>query len=183
MFGYKFKKRKRLVIGIHKPPSYSENAFIKSLFFCLTNTTEDFDNVLLGEELLEELLNTFSLESLITAPTCFESVAPACIDLILTNHMQYCMKLQALLTGISDCHALTVTIIRNTFCQGNPKTKFYRGFKNFDHEMFESELSYSLQSFQSLDYKHFYNAFLLLLNKYTPIKNKLFWGNHSSFMT
>ena len=77
--------------------------------------------------------------------------------------------------------------MRNTFCKGNPKTKFYRDLKKFDREMFESQLSYSLQSFQSLDYTCFHNFFLLLLNKYALIKKKILRTNmtevHSPFMT
>ena len=35
---------------MYKPPSYSEDAFIKSLFSCFTNATKEFDNiVLLGD--------------------------------------------------------------------------------------------------------------------------------------
>ena len=74
------KKRQWLVIGVYKHSSYSEVAFIKSLFSCLTNATKEFENiVLLGDfsitpenTKMEQLLNTFSLESLITSPTCFK---------------------------------------------------------------------------------------------------------------
>ena len=76
---------------------------------------------------MEQLRNTSSLiHSPITAPICFKSVAPTCIDLILSNHKQYFMKSQALVTGIPDFHALTLTIMRNTFCKGNLKITFYR---------------------------------------------------------
>ena len=151
------RKRKWLVIGIYKPPSYSEEAIIKSLFSCLTNATKEFENiVLLGDfnmtaenTKMEQLLNTFSLESLITLPTCLKSVTPTSIDLILTNNKQYFMKSQTL---------MTLTIMRNTICKGNPKTKFYRDYKNFDCEMFERELSHSLQSFISLNYIRFHNV-------------------------
>ena len=110
---------------------------------------------------VEQLLNKLSLESLITSYACFKSVTPTCIDLILTNHKQYFMKLQTLVTGISDFHVLTLTIMRNTFCKANSKTKFYRDYKNFDCEMVKRELSWFLQSFQSLDYTRFHNVFLL----------------------
>ena len=93
------------------------------------------------------------------------------------------MKSQTLVTRASDFRALTLTVMRNTFFKGNPKTKFYKDYKNFDYEMFERELSYSVQSFQSLDYNRFHNAFLLLLNKYTPIEKNIKRPSHSSFMT
>ena len=151
------RKRKWLVIGIYKPPSYSEEAIIKSLFSCLTNATKEFENIaLLGDfnmtaenTKMEQLLNTFSIESLITLPTCLKSVTPTSIDLILTKNKQYFMKSQTL---------MTLTIMRNTICKGNPKTKFYRDYKNFDCEMFERELSHSLQSFISLNYIRFHNV-------------------------
>ena len=73
--------------------------------------------------------------------------------------------------------------MRNKFCKGSTKTKFYRDFKDFDCQMFEIKLSYSLQSFQSLDYTRFHNVFLQLLNKYAPVKKKILRANHSSFMT
>ena len=87
------RKRKWLVVGIYKPPSYSEDAFIKSLFSCLTNIKKELENiVLLGDFNMiaentktEQLLNTFSLENLITSRTSFKSVTPTCIDLVLTN--------------------------------------------------------------------------------------------------
>ena len=72
--------------------------------------------------------------------------------------------------------------MRNIFYKGNPKTKLYRDFKNFDCEMFGGKLSYSLQAFQLLDYTRFYNVFLPLLNKYAPIKKKILRENRSSFM-
>ena len=42
------------------------------------------------------------------------------------------MKSPTLVTGISDLHAYTLAIMRNTFYKGNPKTKFNRDYKNFD---------------------------------------------------
>ena len=73
------RKRKWLVIGRYKSPSYSEDALVKSLFSYLTNATKEFHKiVLLGDfnmttenNKMEELLNTFSLESITTTPICF----------------------------------------------------------------------------------------------------------------
>ena len=46
--------------------------------------------------------------------------------------------------------------------------------------MFEWELSYSVQSFQSLDYTRFHDVFLLL-SKCAPIKKKILRANYSPF--
>ena len=66
---------------------------------------------------MEQLLNTFSLERLITAPVYFKSVTPTCIGLTLASHKQFFMKSQAFVTGISDFHALTLTVMRNAFAR------------------------------------------------------------------
>ena len=126
---------------------------------------------------MEQLLNKFSFESLMTSPTRFKSVTPTCIDLILTNHKQYFMKSQTHVTAKSHFYTLTLNIMRNTFYKGNPKTKFYRDYTNFDCEIFQRELSYFLQLFQSLDYTRFHNVFLLLLNKYAPVTKKNYGQN------
>ena len=63
------RKRKWLVIGIYKPPSYCEDTFIKIFF--LTNASKEFENIaFLGDfnmtaenTKMEQLLNTFSLET------------------------------------------------------------------------------------------------------------------------
>ena len=39
------RKHKWFVKSIYKPSGYSEDAFIKILFSCLTNAAKDFDNV------------------------------------------------------------------------------------------------------------------------------------------
>ena len=109
-----------------------------------------------GYTKMEQLLNLFSLKSLITAPTSFKSVTSTCINLILTNHKQYFMKSQTLVIGISDIHTLTLTIMKNIFCNSNLNTKFYIAF----------------------DYTEFDNVFLLLLNKYALFKNKILRVSH-----
>ena len=81
---------KWLLISIYKPPSSSEDAFIKRLFSCLTNVIKEFENIVLlgdfnmtaGNAKLEQSLNTFSLESLITSPTCFKSVTATILSKI-----------------------------------------------------------------------------------------------------
>ena len=73
-FELNLRRRKWLVIGIYKRPSYSEDAYVKSLSSCLTNAAKEFDNiVLLGNfnmtaenTKMDQLLNTFSLENLMT---------------------------------------------------------------------------------------------------------------------
>ena len=43
--------------------------------------------------------------------------------------------------GISDHRNLVLTALKKQFRKGSPKMKFYRDYKNFDLEIFNTELS------------------------------------------
>ena len=64
---------------------------------------------------------SFDLESLIDPPTCYKSINPTCIDLILTNKKNHFMKSAMFETGLSDHHKLIATILRKTICKGYSK--------------------------------------------------------------
>ena len=80
---------------------------------------------------LQDFLNTFDLKNIVNEPTCFKG-KPSCIDLILTTRKKYFKKIKTIVTGISDFHKLVIGSLRSTFTKGNPKTKSYRDYKNFD---------------------------------------------------
>ena len=79
---------------------------------------------------LKNLMCSFDLESLIYSPTCYKSINPTCIDLILANKKNYFMKSTTLETGLSDHTKLITTILRKTICKGNSKKMFYRDYKS-----------------------------------------------------
>ena len=64
---------------------------------------------------------SFDLESLIDSPTCYKSINPTCIDLILTNKKNHFMKSATFETGLFDHHELITTILRKTISKGNSK--------------------------------------------------------------
>ena len=139
------RKRKWLVIGIYKPPQSCSKMFIEKLSNQLNDLDISSDNILLlsdfnmkPEDLkLQILCDTHDSENLIKEPTCFKGKNPSCIDLILTNLKQLFMKSRTFITGISDFHALTTSIMKLTKgnnTKGNPKIKFYRDYKNFEND-------------------------------------------------
>ena len=128
------RKWKWLAIGIYKPPQSCGKIFIERLFNQLNDLHTSYDNIsLLGdfnmtpENLkLQDSCDTHDLENLIKKATCLKGKSPTCIDLILTNQKQLFMKSRAFVTGISDFHELTASIMKLTYVKGNPKIKFCR---------------------------------------------------------
>ena len=132
---------------------------------------------------LQVFCDTHDLENLIKEPTCFKGKNPSCIDLILTNQKQLFMKSRTFITGISDFHALTTSIMKLTYTKGNPKIKFYRDYKNFDNDLFKVDLENSLRNLTDLTYTSFEKVFLRTLDCHAPIKKKILRANENSFMS
>ena len=81
---------------------------------------------------LKNFMCSCDLESLINPPTCYKSLNPSCIDLILTDKKNHFVKSATFETGLSDHHKLITTILRKTIGKGNSKKMFYRDYKRFD---------------------------------------------------
>ena len=58
-------------------------------------------------------MNTFGLECLIKKPTCFQPNSTSCIDFILTNKKGFFINSNVFEVGISDCHSLIMSALRN----------------------------------------------------------------------
>ena len=136
---------------------------------------------------LKNFMCSFDLESFINSPTCYKSINPTCIDLILTNRKNHFMKSATFETGLSAHHKLITTILRKTIRKASSTKMFYRDYKGFDQEKFETQLKLKLKlklnSQASLSYATFQAVFLETLNKISPVKVKVLRFNNNSFMT
>ena len=93
------------------------------------------------------------------------------------------MKSRTFITGISDFHALTTSIMKLTYTKGNPNIKFYRVYKNFDNDLFKVDLENSLRNLTDVTYTSFEKVFLRTLDCHAPIKKKILRANENSFMS
>ena len=104
------------------PPPLTKSSFIyQRIKFCLefffSPMYEKF--VLLGDfnmstknTNLKNFIRSFGLDSLIDSPTCYKSINPTCIDLILTNKKNHFMKSTTYETGLPDRHKPTTAILK-----------------------------------------------------------------------
>ena len=91
----------------------------------------------------------------------------------------------ALIRGntVSNHHKLATTILRTTISKGNSEKMFYRDYKRFDQQKFETELKLKLNLQTNLSYSTFQAVFLELLNKIAPANVKVLRFNNNTFMT
>ena len=65
---------------------------------------------------------------------------------------------------------------------GNAKKIFYRDYKAFNHNTFETRLQSKLKSETIIDYSQFQSMYLETLNNIALVKIKIFRYNNNSFM-
>ena len=107
------------------------------------------------------ILYSFGLESHIKIPTCYKSLSSLTyIDLMLTNKKTLFTKSITFETWMFDFRKLTRTILRKTISKGNAKNIFYRDYKAFDQNTFETRLQSKLTLETTINYSQFQSIFL-----------------------
>ena len=67
----------------------------------------------MSEMHMKDFCDLYDLENLIKEPTCFKNPNnPSSIDLMLTNRKRSFCNSRALETGLSDCHKMTVSVLK-----------------------------------------------------------------------
>ena len=82
-----------MILGIYKTPSQKEADFLQHLSWLLDFHIMTYKNIIIigdfnmtiKNHYFKDFMEMFALLCLISKPTCFQSVNPTCVDLILTN--------------------------------------------------------------------------------------------------
>ena len=125
-----------------------------------------------------------NLYNLIKKPTCFKSIKGTCIDLILTNKKFDFKFSDTYETGLSDCHTLIHTMFKSSYYKLKPKRIVYRNYKNFNNELFVTEVTNILSQPKNTNtYENLELCLLSTLNRYAPVKQKIIRGNNKPFIS
>ena len=87
--------------------------------------------------------------------------------------------------GLSDFHKLTITVLKQYFPKLKPKVVNYRDYQNFQNNEFRAELDNEMSKHDlgNMEYQHFLNIFIDILNKHSRMKQSNFRENQRRFMT
>ena len=131
---------------------------------------------------MKEFCSLNGLENLINEPTCYKnSKKPTCIDLILTNQPTLFQRSAVLETGLSDFHLLTVTEFKMSFQKYKPHIIIYRDYKNYDKDVFRSEIQ-TFCSLSETDLGLFKESIFCIFSKHAPIRKKYLFVNEAPYM-
>ena len=150
------RKTKWLVFGGYNYNKSNIDHFLGNLGPILDHFMSTYDNVLLmgdfnsetKEISMAEFCGIYSIQNLITAPTCFKNpLHPTSIDVMLTNKIRSFQNNQTIDTGLSDYHKMTITVLKTFFQKQDPVTINYRDYKSFDKSKFHFELKNALDRY------------------------------------
>ena len=88
-------------------------------------------------------MDNYNLQNLVRCPTCttcFKSGNPRSIDLILTSRKFSFRNAVAIETGLSDFHAMIVTVLKGGFVKRGPKILTCRDYSKFSAVDFKENL-------------------------------------------
>ena len=182
---------KWLIMGGYNPKKENIKSFLGHVGKELDRFLPNYENLLLlgdfnsemSEEHMKEFCETYNLSNLITDPTCFKSINnPSCIDVMLTNRSSCFENSTVIETGLSDCHKMTITVMKKHFKKREPITISYRDYKNFDGEKFRSDLREKIIEADCITVDIFIDILNELLDKHAPRKQKTIRGNNAPFM-
>ena len=144
------------------------------------------DSKAIGFFKLNDFMDLYNLKNLVKDNTCFHKGHESLIDLIITNKPLKFMSTKCYELGISDCHKLISTCLRQKVARLKPKKITYRSMKNYDQNVFKIDFERELnrQTFSSANqaYDSIVSVLKLLLDKHAPIKSKFDRGNQGNFV-
>jgi hypothetical protein len=127
---------------------------------------------------LNDWCDILCLKNLVKKPTCYTCNAkPTPLDIILTNQDNKCGKLCKFGTGLSDVHNFIAVQAKCTRPLHNPKYRNCRSFKNFDEQIFLSDLQdihWDIERTTNVNtaYETFNNKYIEVANKHASVKQR-----------
>ncbi len=136
-------------------------------------------------DIISNFVDNYNLNNLVKSPTCFKSDSPRCIDLILTNRERNFQSTVVQETGLSDFHAMVVTVLKGGYVKRGPKLITYIDYSRFNTEDFRTHLYNTLspEIIENGDYGVFEAVIMGVLNVQAPVKKKSIRANDGPFMT
>ena len=188
-------RSKKWLLGCSYNP-HKENiiSHLNNLSTALDKFCTNYENIILlgdfsvevDEKNMSEFMNLYNLRNLVKQKTCFKNPEnPSCIDLILTNSPRSFQNSNVFETGLSDFHKLTTTVLKQYFPKLKPKVVNYRDYRKFHNEELRALLDNEIlkHDINNMEYQHFLNIFIEVLNNHAPMKQKYLRANHGRFMT
>ena len=99
-------------------------------------------------------------------------------DLFLTYNALSFQYTETVTTGLSDFHKLVLAVLKNAISKNKPGEIHCRNYKKFDSLKFNVDLENAFTHEKIESYIKFDKAFMKVLNRHAPFKNKIQRASH-----
>ena len=198
VFEVNIKKRKWLLLPIYKPPNVSDVVFIpcfSKIVECMLSESPyiivigDLNFDMNVDNNLQDCCSILGLKNLIKSDTCFKSLTPTSLDVILTpNSSSFVNDYLNTDIGLSDCHNLIGCALKTFAPQRTTQKVTYRSYRKFIESNFLEDLSLApltscFKYENANDQMNAYNEiFSNVLDKHAPIKQRIIKKTPPPFM-
>ena len=184
-------KRKWGILCLYRKPALHDSIFEQQITNCLDKMYIAFDHIICIGDLNYDLLKTekcrpltnicdnFNLENIIKNPTCcIKNNTPTLIDVILINSKNLLCNTINFNCGLSDCHNMICTSLKEQCDPVVKKKVIFRSYKNFEEQQFNDDLSrvptHVAQIFDDIDDVYWEHELLLrhVIDEHAPTKEK-----------
>ena len=100
----------------------------------------DYDYNILENCPMTDTCNTYALHNLVLEPTCFKSINPTLLDVILVTKPKRFTKVLYCSCWLSDFHNIVCVSTKLSLPRRNDRRILYRSFKHFDELHFNADL-------------------------------------------
>ena len=179
---------KWLIIPGYNPRKENTSYFLNHISNDIDKVLADYEHFLIlgdfnsqmSETNMKKFCDIYDLENLIKEPTCFKNPNNRLILCLQIKRNSFCNSI-VVETGLSDCHKMTITVLKMYIRKQKPRHVTYRCYKGD----FRRDIFYNLHSLdiETMNYEIFAEIFKTLINQYVPMEQKIVRGNQSPFMT
>ena len=180
---------KIMLLCMYKNPKTDPVIFKRSFDDICEKVSDTYENIviigdlnfnMMKDNMLSQIMPTFSLTNIIKEATCFKSSQPTIIDVMLVTKRRKFMQSFSVNTGISDFHNLIGGILRQHRPVPKMKKITVRKLSSIDYdkvlsEIDEMDLSVLIDSNQDVNsaYDQMHEKLCAMLDKYAPKTEKI----------
>ena len=185
------RKEKWFLLSNYVLPSSNINTYCNQIGPTLDRILSESSNVILTGDFnvdmlsksskfraLNDVLQMYNLQNIITQGTCFKGSNGTLLDLIIVSKPKRFGATLNFNCGLSDCHNFVLACTKLQHARFRPKLVTYRSYKKFNEENFKYDIScipyQILDVFDNVDEKFWcYNKLIMnVIDDHAPLKKK-----------
>lgn len=191
------RKEKWILCSVYKQPKVSNDTIVAKMSSLIDKCLTSYKNCIIFGDLnvnmtshncLSNILDVHGVKNLVNGPTCFKSVTPTSIDVVLTNVPKRIQNTVSIDVELSDFHHMVCWATKMSVPPKPERIVKYRSYKKFEESEYTKDLSaapfHVSEVFDDVDDCYWFCEKLItdLINIHAPLKSRKVKSNDVPYM-